>query len=192
MLRGESDRLICPPAGTIRYTSNENEARLPSAFAAMAVVRQDHGRLFHRIRPGLPLTTGAWLGMAIFTCGADKSTGFHRERHLMRQSAKRIVTTTVIAGAMFISLPMATASAINGVPCGNRTDLVKIAYNGDTASRCFANSGVVDVTLRNVYEVSSGNNEIRVVMNGVVYSLSKWQTRRILDSGQTLTRLRIL
>ncbi|CAL9439780.1 MULTISPECIES: beta/gamma crystallin domain-containing protein [unclassified Streptomyces] len=111
----------------------------------------------------------------------------------MKRSLKRVIVGALATGALTAALPAGSAAAINGTPCGDRTDLVKVTYFEGLAMTCFANAGVMDLTLPYVTQVSSGNNNIRFVSDGETISMGKWQKKSIVDgTPKTITRLRIL
>lgn len=112
----------------------------------------------------------------------------------MKRSLKRIVVGALATGVVAVALPMSSAAAINSTPCGNRTDIVKVTYTGGKTF-CMANAGVTNRKFPNMLRVSSGNNEVRFVVDGQTISMGKWQTKRAVDNGQdgnNITRLRIL
>ncbi|MEK8144197.1 beta/gamma crystallin domain-containing protein [Streptomyces sp. M10(2022)] len=111
----------------------------------------------------------------------------------MERSLKRFVVGAIATGVVAVALPISSAAAINGTPCGSRTDVVKVTYNNGASSFCIANAGVTNRQFPNVTRVASGNNKIRFVSNGSTISMDKWQKKSILDgTPQRITRLRIL
>ncbi|WP_073786281.1 beta/gamma crystallin domain-containing protein [Streptomyces sp. CB01580] len=110
----------------------------------------------------------------------------------MKRSLSRLAVTVVAAGALTGLLPASTAAAINQTDCGDRTDFVKVTYNGGEGTVCYANKGVVTPNLPNVKRVSSGNNNIEMWLGNEAISMNKWSTIvDIEDLNQTLYALQI-
>ncbi|MFG3266211.1 MULTISPECIES: beta/gamma crystallin domain-containing protein [Streptomyces] len=81
----------------------------------------------------------------------------------------------VAAGAMTALVPALPAAATNQTGCGDRTDFVKVWYNGGKTV-CYANAGVIAPQLPNVYRITSGNNNIEVLLGDHVKTMSKWSS----------------
>jgi hypothetical protein len=93
----------------------------------------------------------------------------------MRRSISRIALTAVAAGVITVLAPVSTASATNQTSCGDRTDFVKVWYNGGQTA-CYANAGVIAPQLPNVSRITSGNNNIEVYLGNEVRTLPKWSS----------------
>ncbi|MFD3731717.1 beta/gamma crystallin domain-containing protein [Streptomyces sp. NPDC058632] len=93
----------------------------------------------------------------------------------MKRFISRIALTAVAAGVMTALVPVSTASATNQTNCGDRTDFVKVWYNGNQTA-CFANAGVMAPQLPNVSRITSGNNNIEMILGGEVRTLPKWSS----------------
>ncbi|MEU7471797.1 beta/gamma crystallin domain-containing protein [Streptomyces sp. NPDC044984] len=93
----------------------------------------------------------------------------------MRRSVSRIALTAVAVGAVTALAPVSTASAANQTDCGDRTDFVKVWYNGSQTA-CFANAGVLAPQLPNVSRITSGNNNIEILLGGEVRTMPKWSS----------------
>ncbi len=109
----------------------------------------------------------------------------------MKRSLKRVLVTAGTTAALAVSLPIGSAAAINTAPCGNRTDLVKIDYNNGSSSVCYANAGFVSVNLPNAYRVSTGNNVVTFRTSAGTVVLGKWQAKRVVEAGTTITSVQI-
>ncbi|WUU80999.1 hypothetical protein OG790_05755 [Streptomyces cellulosae] len=110
----------------------------------------------------------------------------------MKRVTQRTTLVMAVAGALAVLIPAGPAVAMNRTDCGNRTDFVKVWYNGGKNTVCFANAGVQDVDLPNAVKVSSGNNRIRFVVGGDIYTMDKWATKVDVEGqNRKLTRLRI-
>ncbi|MFI6444858.1 beta/gamma crystallin domain-containing protein [Kitasatospora sp. NPDC050543] len=70
---------------------------------------------------------------------------------------KKAALTSVAAATLAVAMPATDASAINRVDCAGRWDFVNILTNGGTV--CYANYGYLNVTIYNVGDVYSGNND---------------------------------
>ncbi|MFF1548118.1 beta/gamma crystallin domain-containing protein [Streptomyces sp. NPDC058291] len=92
----------------------------------------------------------------------------------MKRSISRI-GLVVAAGAMTALLPALPAAATNQTGCGDRTDFVKVWYNGGQTA-CYANAGVIAPQLPNVSKITSGNNNIEVILGNQTKTMSKWST----------------
>ncbi|MCX2925128.1 beta/gamma crystallin domain-containing protein [Streptomyces sp. NEAU-W12] len=92
----------------------------------------------------------------------------------MKRSISRIALV-VAAGAMTALVPAFPAAAINQTGCGDRTDFVKVWYNGGQTA-CFANAGVMAPQLPNVSRITSGNNNVEVMLGDKVKTMSKWSS----------------
>lgn len=79
------------------------------------------------------------------------------------------------AGAMTALLPASPAAAINQTGCGDRTDFVKVWYNGGQTA-CFANAGVMAPQLPNVSRITSGNNNVEAMLGNQVKVMPKWSS----------------
>ncbi|MEV6613267.1 beta/gamma crystallin domain-containing protein [Streptomyces sp. NPDC051051] len=92
----------------------------------------------------------------------------------MKRSISRIALV-VAAGAMTALLPALPAAAINQTGCGDRTDFVKVWYNGGQTA-CYANAGVIAPQLPNVSRITSGNNNIELILGDQTRAMSKWSS----------------
>jgi hypothetical protein len=84
------------------------------------------------------------------------------------------------AGATAALLTASPAAAANQTACGDRTDLVKVWYNGGQTA-CFANAGVLAPNLPNVSRVTSGNNHIEILLGDHVRVMPKWSAIRDVE-----------
>ncbi len=55
---------------------------------------------------------------------------------------------------------------INAAPCGNRTDFLKL-WNDNPA--CFANQGILNINVYTVYRITTGNNYVSFIADGINY-----------------------
>ncbi|WP_328672305.1 beta/gamma crystallin domain-containing protein [Streptomyces sp. NBC_00328] len=109
----------------------------------------------------------------------------------MKRSISRI-TLVAAAGAMMALLPALPASATNQTDCGDRTDFVKVWYNGNQTA-CFANAGVIAPQLPNVSRIRSGDNNIEIMLGDSVRAMPKWSSIRDVEGlSGTLYILQIL
>ncbi|MEU1042200.1 beta/gamma crystallin domain-containing protein [Streptomyces sp. NPDC005551] len=97
----------------------------------------------------------------------------------MKRSITRIALV-VTAGAMTALLPAFSAAATNQTGCGDRTDFVKVWYDGGKTA-CFANAGVIAPQLPNVSRITSGNNNIEMILGDKVETMSKWSSIRDVE-----------
>lgn len=110
----------------------------------------------------------------------------------MKRVTQRMTLVMAAAGALAVLMPASPAAAMNRADCGNRNDFVKVWYDGGKNTVCFANAGVQDMNLPNAVKVSSGNNRVRFVVGGDIYTLAKWSAKvDVENQNKTLTRLRI-
>ncbi|MFJ2261951.1 beta/gamma crystallin domain-containing protein [Streptomyces sp. NPDC087844] len=93
----------------------------------------------------------------------------------MKRSISRIALV-VAAGAMTALVPSLPAAATNQTGCGNRTDFVKVWYNGGSQTACYANAGVIAPQLPNVTRITSGDNNIEMLLGDKVKTMSKWSS----------------
>ncbi|GHH53122.1 beta/gamma crystallin domain-containing protein [Streptomyces candidus] len=84
------------------------------------------------------------------------------------------------AGAVSALVSVSPAAAANQTACGDRTDLVKVWYNGSQTA-CFANAGVMAPGLPNVSRVTSGNNNIEILLGDHVRVMPKWSAIRDVE-----------
>ncbi|MEV7105459.1 beta/gamma crystallin domain-containing protein [Streptomyces atroolivaceus] len=84
------------------------------------------------------------------------------------------------AGTVTALLPASPAAAVNQTACGDRTDLVKVWYNGNQTA-CFANAGVMAPGLPRVSRVTSGNNNIEMLLGDHVVVVPKWSGIRDVE-----------
>ena len=75
----------------------------------------------------------------------------------MNRHWKKAALTSVAATALVLAMPATDAAAINRVNCAGRTDFANIYTTSGTL--CFANYGYMNVTIYNVGDVYSGNND---------------------------------
>ncbi|MFE9676882.1 beta/gamma crystallin domain-containing protein [Streptomyces sp. NPDC006259] len=92
----------------------------------------------------------------------------------MKRTISRIALV-VAAGAMTALLPALPAAAINQTGCGDRTDFVKVWYDGGRTA-CFANAGVMAPQLPHVMRVTSGNNNVELMLGDKVRTMPKWSS----------------
>lgn len=92
----------------------------------------------------------------------------------MKRSVSRIALV-VAAGAMTALVPALPAAAANQTGCGDRTDFVKVWYDGGRTA-CYANAGFIAPQLPNVYRITSGNNNIEVLLGDRVKTMPKWSS----------------
>ncbi|MBO0728479.1 MAG: hypothetical protein J2P57_04420 [Acidimicrobiaceae bacterium] len=120
----------------------------------------------------LPLVIGAALFALIPTAGAATS-GVAAPASLASASTTAIITPD-----------------INRVwnQCPGRTDLLRIFSNATT---CWANPGLVNVRLYNVYEWCAGNNNGYLSTSWGIEHFKKW-TCGLLPAGRTLTVYKIV
>lgn len=108
----------------------------------------------------------------------------------MKRSVSR-VAFVVAAGAMTALVSALPAAATNQTACGDRTDFVKVEYNGGQTA-CFANEGVIAPMLPNVYRISSGNNDIDIVLGNQVRYMPRYSSIRDVEGlNHTLSLLQI-
>lgn len=100
---------------------------------------------------------------------------------LVKIRFKKIAVGLFAVAALTLGLPAGPAMAINSVSCGNRTDFLTLhaKFAGHLyAGHCYANAGVTAVNVKDVHEVSSGNNKATVNFEraGRYYTvtLEKW------------------
>ncbi|WP_221349383.1 beta/gamma crystallin domain-containing protein [Streptomyces beigongshangae] len=109
----------------------------------------------------------------------------------MKRSVSHLALTAVAAGVMTVLAPVSTASATNQTSCGDRDDFVKVWYNGGQTA-CFANAGVLAPQLPNVSRITSGNNNIEMILGNEVRTMAKWQSIRDVEGlNSTLYILQI-
>ncbi|MEW1605278.1 beta/gamma crystallin domain-containing protein, partial [Streptomyces sp. NPDC093808] len=70
----------------------------------------------------------------------------------------------------------AQAAAINQTDCGDRTDFVKVWYDGGARTMCFANGGTVTLQLPDVSKVTSGDNNVAMFLGARAVTMNKWST----------------
>ncbi|MET9504352.1 beta/gamma crystallin domain-containing protein [Streptomyces sp. NPDC006622] len=92
----------------------------------------------------------------------------------MKRTISRIALV-VAAGAVTALLPALPAAAINQTGCGDRTDFVKVWYDGGRTA-CFANAGVMAPQLPHVTRVTSGNNNVELMLGDKVRTMRKWSS----------------
>ncbi|MFF0111303.1 beta/gamma crystallin domain-containing protein [Streptomyces prasinus] len=110
----------------------------------------------------------------------------------MKRSLSRIALTVVATGVMTALMPLSTASAINQTDCGDRTDFVKVWYNGGASTVCYANAGVLAPNLPNVKRIRSGDNNIEMWLGNGTRVMGKWSSIvDVEDSSGTLHLLQI-
>lgn len=78
----------------------------------------------------------------------------------MHRNVKRAGIATALAAATAVTFSVGTASAINPVPCGNRTDFAMI-WSAQNDKYCFANAGTWNIRVEARY-IASGNNVLSV------------------------------
>ncbi|MFJ9718786.1 beta/gamma crystallin domain-containing protein [Streptomyces sp. NPDC101213] len=100
------------------------------------------------------------------------------------------VALVLAAGATTALLPALPAAATNQTGCGDRTDFVKVWYDGGRRTACYANAGVIAPQLPDVYRVTSGNNDIEMILGDQVKTMPKWSSIREVE-GRTLYILQI-
>ncbi|MFI1962463.1 MULTISPECIES: beta/gamma crystallin domain-containing protein [Streptomyces] len=94
----------------------------------------------------------------------------------MKRSTSRIAVTVTAAAALTALLPASQAAAINQTDCGDRTDFVKVWYDGGARTMCFANGGTVTLQLPNVSKVTSGDNNVAMFLGARAVTMNKWST----------------
>jgi hypothetical protein len=100
----------------------------------------------------------------------------------MRMNLKKFAAGLLAAVVLTIGLPASPAYAIDQVPCGNRTDLLKLHLDLGSNMRsgwCYANAGTTKVDLFwRVSRIDSGNNIATFIYerDGRFYvsSLDRW------------------
>ncbi|MFH9864357.1 beta/gamma crystallin domain-containing protein [Streptomyces sp. NPDC017202] len=92
----------------------------------------------------------------------------------MKRSISRIALV-VAAGAMTALLPALPAAATDQTGCGDRTDFVKVWYDGGRTA-CFANAGVIARQLPDVSRITSGNNAVEMILGDQVRTMPKWSS----------------
>ncbi|MFI6663023.1 hypothetical protein ACIBL8_46965 [Streptomyces sp. NPDC050523] len=104
-----------------------------------------------------------------------------KELHMRIKKAALAVTMLMAATTASVLVPASSASAMDEVPCGNRTDLVKIHwYHPDAGAvwKCFANDGrgVRPTEGVRTMEIRTGNNDIYWWANGKRHLLTRGKT----------------
>ncbi|MDQ1038506.1 hypothetical protein QFZ75_004922 [Streptomyces sp. V3I8] len=93
----------------------------------------------------------------------------------MKRSIARIALV-VAAGAMTALVSALPAAATNQTGCGDRTDFVKVWYDGGGRTACYANAGVIAPQLPGVTRITSGNNNIEMILGDRTRTMSKWSS----------------
>ncbi|MFE4052902.1 beta/gamma crystallin domain-containing protein [Streptomyces sp. YIM B13518] len=101
---------------------------------------------------------------------------------MKKRSIQRLWLTAATAAAMTLLLPASPAAAINQIACGDRTDFVKVWYNGGANIKCFANAGTIAPALADVEVITSGNNNIHVWLGNEIRPVGKWSTIRDIEN----------
>ncbi|MEU1696039.1 beta/gamma crystallin domain-containing protein [Streptomyces hirsutus] len=110
----------------------------------------------------------------------------------MKRSTQRLSLVAAAAATMTLLLPASPAAAINQTDCGDRTDFVKVWYNGGASTRCFANAGTITPGLVDVERIRSGNNRIHVWLGNEIRAMEKWSAIRDVENlDATLYALQI-
>ncbi|MFJ4876967.1 beta/gamma crystallin domain-containing protein [Streptomyces sp. NPDC088745] len=108
----------------------------------------------------------------------------------MKRTISRLGLVLTV-GATTALVSVSPAAAVNQTACGDRTDLVKVWFDGDRTA-CFANAGVMAPGLPRVSRVTSGNNHIEILLGDHVRVLPKWSGIRDVEGlGATLHILQI-
>ncbi|MFD3514784.1 beta/gamma crystallin domain-containing protein [Streptomyces sp. NPDC058657] len=97
----------------------------------------------------------------------------------MKRTLSRLGLVLAV-GAVSALVSVSPAAAVNQTACGDRTDLVKVWYNGNQTA-CFANAGVMAPGLPNVWRVTSGNNHVELLLGDQVRVLPKWSALRDVE-----------
>ncbi|MFI8093610.1 beta/gamma crystallin domain-containing protein [Streptomyces sp. NPDC086080] len=100
----------------------------------------------------------------------------------MKRSTQRLSLAAAAAAAMTLLLPASPAAAINQTDCGDRTDFVKVWYNGGANTKCFANAGTILTGLADVERITSGNNRIHVWLGNEIRVMEKWSSIRDIEN----------
>ncbi|MEZ3182087.1 hypothetical protein KYY02_26490 [Streptomyces pimonensis] len=100
----------------------------------------------------------------------------------MKRSTQRLSLAAAAAATMTLLLPASPAAAINQIDCGDRTDFVKVWYNGGASTKCFANAGTVTPGLPDVERITSGNNSIHVWLGNEIRAMDKWSSIRDVEN----------
>ena len=102
---------------------------------------------------------------------------------------KKAALTSVAAATIALTMPATDASAIGRVSCAGRWDFVNVFTTSGTL--CFAGRGYTDVTIYNVSDLYSGNNDL-YYYNGVSSPSGSgtrhllpwtWQSTEYYDAG---------
>ncbi|MFF9763129.1 MULTISPECIES: beta/gamma crystallin domain-containing protein [Streptomyces] len=101
---------------------------------------------------------------------------------MKKRFIQRLSLTAATAAAMTLLLPASPAAAINQTDCGDRTDFVKVWYNGGADTKCFANAGTITPALADVERITSGNNNIHVWLGNEIRAMGKWSSIRDIEN----------
>ncbi|MGW1146267.1 beta/gamma crystallin domain-containing protein [Streptomyces sp. NPDC002454] len=95
-----------------------------------------------------------------------------------KRITRSLAVTIAATAAVTIAMPAGNAYAINEVPCGNRTDFLKVWSHhawGPTSVDCYANGGKIAFGNWWVDRISTGNNDIIYHdANGSKVRINRW------------------
>src|SRR3954453_22950917 len=97
--------------------------------------------------------------------------------------------SVLIAGSAMVAMAP-SASAINGVTCGSRTDFAKAAGQS-SGPRCWANAGTVAVNVPGVLQLCSGNNVVTWTYHWSMGNSTLTQARNTCTSFSGITVLQV-
>ena len=106
-----------------------------------------------------------------------------------RRALVGAASSVLIAGSAMVALAP-SASAINGVTCGTRTDFAKAAGQS-SGPRCWANAGTVVVNVPGVLQLCSGNNVVTWTYHWSMGNSTLTQARNRCESFSNITVLQV-
>ena len=105
---------------------------------------------------------------------------------LTRRTARRLLAVTALVAGIGVAAPVGPALALDRVPC-DREDYLKVAAYKDYPiggrvrwDSCAANGGILRVDAH-VTQISTGNNDILYVHDGMAYRLGRWTVLILAD-----------